>query len=260
MNKNGRVFDFSGRVALVTGGTTGIGRSIVDGLVAAGAHVLVNSESKEACDAVVSEIVAAGGAATAVPADLSQQKEVAALAEACWSQAERIDHIFCNAGITGFKKLGEDGYDEDSSLVFDINIHHPRRLCDTLLPRMAEAGRGSAVFTSSLSGLRGNKNIGVYSLTKAAIAQLARDYAVRYGPSGVRVNSISPGLIATGWEKNILANPEAAERRMRMTPLRRVGQPEEIANVALFLASDLASFVTGHNMVADGGTVITDGN
>lgn len=260
MNKNGRVFDFSGRVALVTGGTTGIGRSIVNGLVAGGAHVLINSESKEACDAVVSEIVAAGGAATAVPADLSQQKEVAALAEMAWSAKGHIDHIFCNAGITGFKKLGEEGYDEDASLVFDINIHHPRRLCDTLLPRVSENGGGSAVFTSSLSGLRGNKNIGVYSLTKAAIAQLARDYAVRYGPSGVRVNSISPGLIATGWEKNILANPEAAERRMRMTPLRRVGQPEEIANVALFLASDLASFVTGHNMVADGGTVITDGN
>ena len=260
MSMNGHVFDFEDRVALVTGGTTGIGRAIVDGLVAGGAHVLVNSESKEACDAVVSEIVAAGGAATAVSADLSQRHEIAHLAESAWSVAGQIDHIFCNAGVTGFKKLGDDGYDEDSSLVFDINIHHPRRLCDTLLPRMAEARRGSAVFTSSLSGLRGNKNIGVYSLTKAAIAQLARDYAVRYGPSGVRVNSISPGLIATGWEKNILANPEAAERRMRMTPLRRLGQPNEIANVALFLASDLASFVTGHNLVADGGTVITDGN
>jgi len=133
-------------------------------------------------------------------------------------------------------------------------------LCDQLLPFIAKQKCGSAVLTSSLSGLRGNKHIGVYSLTKAAVAQLARDMAVKFGPEGVRVNAISPGLIATGWEKNVLSNADAAEHRMRMTPLRRVGQPEEIANAALFLASDLASFITGHNLVADGGTVITDGN
>lgn len=253
-------FDFQGKTALVTGGTTGIGRAIVNGLCAGGAHVLVNSESEAACNATVAELIDQGARATAVPADISKYEEVKDLADRAWSATGRIDSVFCNAGITGSKKLGEDGYDTDSALVFDINVHHPRRLCDILLPKMAEAGGGSAVFTSSLSGLRGNKHIGVYSLTKAAIAQLARDYAVRYGPSGIRVNAMSPGLIATGWEKNVLSNPEAAERRMQMTPLRRVGQPEEIANVALFLASDLASFVTGHNMVADGGTVITDGN
>jgi NAD(P)-dependent dehydrogenase (short-subunit alcohol dehydrogenase family) len=253
-------FDFKGKVALVTGGTTGIGRAIVDGLATGGARVLVNSENAEQCDQVVAELRAKGLDADALPADLSQKDGVEGLAAKAWSAQERLDMIFCNAGITGSVKLGEEGFDEDSSLVFDINIHHPRRLCDILLPKMAAAGTGSAVFTSSLSGLRGNKNIGVYSLTKAALAQLARDYAVRYGPSNVRVNAVSPGLIATGWETAILSNPEAAERRLGMTPLKRVGKPEEIANVALFLASDLPTFVTGHNLVADGGTLITDGN
>jgi len=253
-------FNFEGKTALITGGTTGIGRAIVDGLCAGGAHVIVNSESEEACANVVAELTEQGFSASSTPADVSKREEIEALAQSAWTLTGRIDAVFCNAGITGSKKRGEDGYDDESALVFDINIHHPRRLCDLLLPKMAEAGGGSVVLTSSLSGLRGNKNIGVYSLTKAALAQLARDYAVRFGPGGVRANSISPGLIATGWEKNILANPEASARRMQMTPLRRVGQPEEIANVALFLASDLASFVTGHNMIADGGTVITDGN
>jgi NAD(P)-dependent dehydrogenase (short-subunit alcohol dehydrogenase family) len=116
------------------------------------------------------------------------------------------------------------------------------------------------VLTSSLSGLRGNRNLGVYSLTKAALAQLARDMAVRWGPDNVRVNSISPGLIATGWEQKVLSDPQAAARRMQMTPLRRVGRPEEVAAAALFLASDAASFITGHNLVVDGGTLITDGS
>jgi len=253
-------FDYTGKTALITGGTTGIGRAIVDGLCAAGAHVLVNSESEAACAEVVKDLTEKGYSATAVPGDVSKLETIKELADQAWSITGRIDTVFCNAGITGRKKYGDEGFDAESQLVFDINIHHPRRLCDLIFPKMAEAGGGSAVFTSSLSGLRGNKHIGVYSLTKAALSQLARDYAVRFGPDGIRVNSISPGLIATGWEKNILANPEASARRMQMTPLRRVGQPEEIANVALFLGSDLASFVTGHNMVADGGTVITDGN
>ena len=250
---------FEGKTALITGGTTGIGRAISEGLCRSGAHVLVNSESEEGCENVVRSFSQFGGRATALPADVSVPSQLNDLAEKAQSIAGGIDHLFCNAGITGKRRFGDEGFDQECQLVFDINIHHPRRLCDLLLPSMAASGGGSVVLTSSLSGLRGNKNIGVYSLTKAALAQLARDMAVKFGPDGIRVNSISPGLIATGWEKNILSNPDAAERRMRMTPLRRVGQPEEIANVALFLASDLASFVTGHNLVADGGTLITDG-
>lgn len=254
------MFDFAGKTALVTGGTSGIGRAIAQLLAESGAHVLVNSENEDACRRTVAELKALGYAATSMPADMSAEGTAQALAEQIKAEFPRLDTMFINAGITGSRLPGDEGFEKEARLVFDINIHSPRILCETMLPWMAEKGGGSAVLTSSLSGLRGNKKIGVYSLTKAAIAQLARDMAVKYGPDKVRVNAVSPGLIATGWEKNILSNPEAAERRMRMTPLRRVGQPEEIANVAVFLASDLASFVTGHNLVADGGTVISDGN
>jgi NAD(P)-dependent dehydrogenase (short-subunit alcohol dehydrogenase family) len=254
------MFDFNNKTALVTGATSGIGLAIAQTLGQSGAHVLVNSENEAACVETVEQLQAEGYKATALTADMSDRKSVADLVQKIESDYPNLDCMFINAGITGNKKFGDEGYDENANLVFDINIHAPRSLCDNLLPLMAKQGKGSVVLTSSLSGLRGNKNIGVYSLTKAAVAQLARDMAVKFGPDGIRVNSISPGLIATGWEQNILANPKAAEQRLQMTPLRRIGEPQEIANVAAFLASDLASFVTGHNLVADGGTVITDGN
>lgn len=251
---------FAGKSALVTGATSGIGKAIATGLAQAGAFVLVNSEDSVACETVTAGLCAAGYRAAALPCDVSDMAALQEMGHAALKLAGRIHCLFCNAGITGAKRTGDPGYEAEVERIFAINLHHGRLLCDLLLPEMARAGGGSAVLTSSLSGLRGNRNIGVYSLTKAALAQLARDMAVRWGPDNVRVNSISPGLIATGWEKNILSNPEAAARRMQMTPLRRVGKPEEVAAAALFLASDAASFITGHNLVVDGGTLITDGN
>lgn len=248
-------FDFQGRVALVTGATTGIGLAMAEQLAACGATVLVNSENAMACAAVAARL-----GAVALPYDLSDSAGLDTFAYAAWQVRGRIDHLFLNAGITGKLQSGQAGYEEEVARIFAVNLHHVRRLCDLLLPRMAEAGGGSAVLTASLSALRGNRNIGVYSLTKAAIVQLARDMAVRWGPDGIRVNAIAPGLIATGWEQAILATPEKAERRMQMTPLRRIGQPGEVADAALFLASDRAAFITGQTLAVDGGTSITDGN
>ncbi len=248
-------FDFQGRVALVTGGTTGIGLAIAEQLAASGATVLINSENAAACDAVATRL---GG--VALPCDLSDSVALDAFAGTAWRACGRVDHLFLNAGITGRLQAREAGYEEEVARIFAVNLHHVRRLCDLILPRMAEAGGGSAVLTASLSALRGNRNIGVYSLTKAAIVQLARDMAVRWGPEGVRVNAVAPGLIATGWEQAVLATPEKAERRMQMTPLRRIGQPGEVADAALFLASDKAAFITGQTLAVDGGTSITDGN
>jgi NAD(P)-dependent dehydrogenase (short-subunit alcohol dehydrogenase family) len=251
---------FSCKTALVTGGSSGIGLAIVEQLAFAGAQVLVVSENKPACEHIANKLVDRGFLARSMPCDVSDPDALAALASDALARAGRIDMLFCNAGIAGSLRSGDVGYEEEVDRVFAINLHHARRLCELLLPEMARAGGGSVVLTSSLAGLRGNRNIGVYSLSKAALAQLARDLAVRWGPEQIRVNSVSPGLIATGWEKAILSNPQAAEHRMNMTPLRRIGQPGEVASAALFLASDAASFITGHNLVVDGGTVITDGN
>jgi len=125
---------------------------------------------------------------------------------------------------------------------------------------MAARGRGSIVLLSSIAGLRGNAMLGHYGMTKAALAQLARNLAVEWGPSGVRANAIAPGLIATEWAGAILSSPDRAERRLGLTPLRRAGSPEEIAATALYLASDAGGFTTGQTIVVDGGTLISDGS
>lgn len=246
---------FAGCVALVTGATSGIGLAIAEQLALAGARVLVNSEDREACERVAAELPGA----VAIGADLADVSEVELLAERVL-ELGGIDHLFLNAGITGRLQSGEDGYEAEVTRVFAVNVHHPRILCDRLLPAIAERGGGTAVLTASLAALRGNRSLGVYPLTKAALAQLARDMAVKWGPGGVRVNALAPGLIATGWERAILANPRQAERRLQMTPLRRIGQPAEVAAAAIFLASASASFITGQLLAVDGGTSITDGN
>ena len=252
-------YSFYGKSALVTGATSGIGRAIAQVLASAGAHVFVNSENETACKETCKGICDAGGRASSAVCDVSNAQALQEMAHTVWRSAGRIDMLFCNAGVTGAKRIGDAGYEADVEKIFAINLHHARLLCEEILPEMAKAGGGSAVLTSSLAGLRGNAGIGVYSLTKAAVAQLARDMAVRWGPKNVRVNAVSPGLIATGWETQILREKEAASRRLRMTPLRRIGQPEEIAAAAVFLASDAAGFITGHNLIVDGGTLITDG-
>jgi len=252
------MFNFSAQSILVTGGTSGIGLSIVEKLAQAGANVLVNSHLESDCCRVVSNLQKQGQSAVAMPADLSTKSGVLALVEQISDSGIDVTSLILNAGVNGSNS--QDCVEDSIEQMFQINLHSQRRLCDALLPKLAERGKGSAVLMASLSALRGNQKIGAYSLTKAGIVQLARDMAVQYGPAGVRVNSISPGLIATGWEKAVLSDSDAASHRMRMTPLRRIGQPNEVADAALFLASDAASFITGHNLVVDGGTLISDGS
>ena len=142
----------------------------------------------------------------------------------------------------------------------DLNLRAAMELTTALLPKMAANPGSSVVLMSSIAGLRGNKTIGLYGLSKAALAQLARNLAVEWGPLGVRVNSISPGLVRTPLSASFIDNPAAIERRLSLTPLRRVGEPHEIAGVVVMLASAAGGFITGHNLVVDGGTTISDGN
>lgn len=142
----------------------------------------------------------------------------------------------------------------------DVNLRAAVELTRHLLPPMAEQGGGSVVLMSSIAGLRGNKSIGLYGLSKAALAQLARNLAVEWGPRGIRVNAVSPGLIRTPLSTPLMADPAFMQRRLAATPLRRVGEPEEVAAVVAMLASAAGGFISGHNLVVDGGTTISDGN
>lgn len=148
----------------------------------------------------------------------------------------------------------------DREQLYAVNLMHPIRLTGLIAPHMAARNRGSIVLLSSIAGLRGTSRLGHYGLTKAALAQLARNLAVEWGPSGVRANAIAPGLIETEWADAILSSPERAARRLGLTPLRRPGSPEEVAATALYLASDAGGFTTGQTIVVDGGTLISDGS
>ncbi len=249
------LFDLKGRGAIVTGSTRGIGRAIAEGLLVQGARVLISSEDAEDTARVASELGMPGQ-----PCDVTDDAALAALVDRAVAEFGGLDLLVCNAGITGkpgpFAALDRADYDR----VMTINLTSQVMLCNLALPHIAACGGGAVVLISSLSGLRGNGRINAYALAKAGIAQLARNLAVEWGPRGVRVNAISPGFIATELSGPLLADEAFMARRMAATPLRRPGAPREVAGAALFLASDAGAFVTGHNLVVDGGTLISDGS
>jgi NAD(P)-dependent dehydrogenase (short-subunit alcohol dehydrogenase family) len=247
-------FSLAGRRALVTGSTRGIGRAIAEAMIAAGAQVVISSE-----DAADTALVAAELGQSGIACDVTDDAALGALVEGTVTALSGLDILVCNAGITGrpgpFANIEMDDY----ARVMALNLRSQVVLANLAFPHL-EQHSGSAVLIASLSGLRGNAAINAYALAKAGVAQLARNLAVEWGPKGVRANAISPGFIATELSQPLLANAEFMARRMAMTPLRRPGTPAEVASAAVFLASAAGGFVTGHNLVVDGGTLITDGS
>ena len=249
-----------GRVALVTGATGGLGTATIEALARQGATVLISDREAVRCEAIASELRSRGHVAHAVAADMGDAHSIAALVTAAHSLCRRIDVLVCNAGVQG--PAGPIGMctDADWATVMGVNLQSAQRLTSLIIPGMAERGDGSVILMSSIAGLRGNGAIGLYGLSKAALAQLARNLAVEWGPKGVRSNAISPGLIRTPLAEPLLANEVFMHRRMAATPMRRVGEPWEIAGAVVFLASRAGGFVNGHNLVVDGGTTISDGS
>lgn len=247
------LFDLSGKAALVTGSTRGIGRAIAEVLIAQGARVVISSE-----DAADTARTAGQLSMPGLACDVADDAALARLVDFTRAELGGIDILVCNAGITGkagpFAEIDMDDY----ARVMAINLRSQVVLTGLALPHVAARGGGSAVLISSLSGLRGNGRINAYALAKAGVAQLARNLAVEWGPRGVRVNAVSPGFIATELSGPLLADEAFMARRMAMTPLRRPGTPAEVAGAAVFLASPAGAFVTGHNLAVDGGTLITD--
>ncbi len=245
-------FDLSGQTALVTGAAQGLGWAIAQALAACGARLILSDRDPAACDRAAASLPDARG----IAADLQDHHAIALLA----ASAGACDVLVCNAGVQGPTGPLANVSDADWQQVMDVNLRAAVQLSACVIPAMATRKKGSVVLMSSIAGLRGNRSIGLYGLSKAALAQLARNLAVEWGPHGVRVNAVSPGLVRTPLATGLLSDAAFMQRRLQSTPLRRVGEPHEIAGVVAMLASDAGGFITGQNIVVDGGTLISDGS
>jgi NAD(P)-dependent dehydrogenase (short-subunit alcohol dehydrogenase family) len=260
MSASPELFRLDGKVALITGATRGIGLAIAQAMAQAGARVVVSSNEVDECARVAEQLRTDGHDAIGIPCDVASRDQIEALVQSTWSARGRVDVLVCNAGVAPHMGPLGTASDADWDLTMTVNLRSVHWLTSRVVPKMAEQGGGSVILISSISGVRGNKAIGLYGLSKAAGAQLARNLAVEWGPHNVRVNAISPGLIRTQFAAPLLGNPDVLERRLSLTPLRRVGEPHEIAGVAVMLACPAGAFITGQNLIVDGGTTISDGN
>lgn len=251
------LFDLTGKVALITGSTKGIGRSIAEEMARCGAKVVISSRKAEACEEVANELRAQGFEAIAVPCHVGRKEDLQQLVDTTLKTWGRIDVLVCNAATNPVYGPTSEISDEAWDKIMQTNVKGTFWLANMVLPQMAERGEGSVILLSSIAGIRGNAVIGTYGVSKAAEAALARNLAVEWGPKGIRVNSIAPGLIRTDFAKALLDDPERLTRAEQSTPLRRVGEPVDIAGVAVFLASRASAYVTGQVLVADGGETIS---
>lgn len=255
-----RFFGLAGRRALVTGGGSGIGAAVTRALAEAGAKVVTASDRAADNAHIEEECREAGLSVIGLDCRLGER----AASEALQAEAERrlggpIDILVSNAGIEG--PVGATGTAETSAYLrlFDINLHAAYWLAAACREGMRKTGGGTVILMSSLSALRGNAAIGPYAMSKAALVQMARNLAVEWGPDNIRVNAVAPGLIATPFSEGLRQNRAFMERRLGMTPLRRVGTADEVAATVLYLAGAGGAFTTGQVLTVDGGTLVTDG-
>jgi NAD(P)-dependent dehydrogenase (short-subunit alcohol dehydrogenase family) len=250
------MFDLTGKVALITGSTKGIGKSIAEEMARAGAKVVVSSRKADAVEAVTKELVAQSHEAIGVPCNIGSKQELQNLVDKTMEKWGRIDILVCNAAINphfgSITKVTDEVFDK----MMGSNVRSIFWLSNMVLPQMAERKDGAMVIISSIAALRGSNVNGLYGVTKAADAGLGRALAVEWGPHNIRVNSIAPGLIKTDFARALWEDEERRKRREATSPLRRLGDPQDIGGVAVFLASDAARFMTGQLLVVDGGVSV----
>jgi len=249
-------FGLENKVAIVTGSSRGIGRSIAEHCAALGAKVVVSSRKADACEEVAAGIKTSGGEATVIPCNISRKPEVEALVDGTIKQYGGVDILVCNAAVNPYYGPLGGISDEAFDKIMASNIKSNLWLCNRAIPNMVARGGGSVIIISSIGGIRGTEVLGAYGISKAADFALARNLACEWGPKNVRVNCVAPGLVKTDFARALWENEEMVKRRNAATPLRRIGMPDEIGGVAAFLAGPAASFITGQVIVADGGVTI----
>ena len=252
------LFDLSGKVAIITGSSRGIGRAIAEGYAARGARVVVSSRKQPACEAVAAAINEQHGKdrAVAIAASLSDKTGLQRLVEQTRQQLGPIDVLVCNAATNPHFGPSATISDEQFRKVFDNNVLANHWLVTMVAPDMIERKSGAIILISSIGGLIGSNAIGAYNISKAAELQMARNFAVEFGPYNVRVNAIMPGVIRTDFARALWEDPAAEAALRRTTPLRRIGEPDDIVGAAVFLGTKAGAFMTGQGIVIDGGYTI----
>jgi NAD(P)-dependent dehydrogenase (short-subunit alcohol dehydrogenase family) len=252
------MFDLSGKVAIVTGSSRGIGRAIAEGLAHHGAKVVISSRKQDACEEVAKAINDEHGdeRAIAIAASISDKDALQALVDETKQRLGTIDILVCNAASNPYYGPMGGITDDQFRKILDNNVIANHWLISMAAPEMLERGEGSIIIVSSIGGLTSSTMIGAYNISKAADFQLARNLAAEFGPSGVRVNCIAPGLVKTDFARALWENPETLKAVTKTTPLRRIGEPHEIAGAAVYLASPASTFMTGQTMIVDGGSTI----
>ena len=248
------LFDLAGKIALVTGATRGIGRSIAEELGKAGAKVAICSRKADACAETEADLARSGIEVLAMPCNVSRKEELQALVDATRARWGRIDIVVANAATNPYygplTGIGDEAFDK----IFANNLKSVLWLAGMTLPGMTAGG--SFILVGSIGGIIANTVIGAYGMSKAAGHHLVRNLAAEWGPKNVRVNAIAPGIIKTEFARALWEDPKRAEERVSNTPLRRLGEPRDIGGIAVFLASPAAAFITGQCIVADGGVTI----
>jgi len=250
------LFDLTGKVAVVTGSSKGIGKAIAMHLALAGARVVVSSRKVPVCEEAAAEIRQAGGEAIVIPCNISQKPQCENLIAETRKQLGPVDVLVCNAASNPYYGPNEKLPDDVFMKVMQNNILSNMWLINLCLPDMRAKKDGSIMIVSSIGGVRASTVIGAYCISKAADMQMARNLAAEYGPDNIRVNTIAPGLVTTDFARALWEDPENREKREAQTPLRRLGQPDDIAGLAVLLAGKGGAFITGQTLIADGGSTI----
>jgi NAD(P)-dependent dehydrogenase (short-subunit alcohol dehydrogenase family) len=253
------LFDLNTKTALVTGSSSGMGKAIALALAKHGAEVIISSFDRQELENTQVEFKNIGVEVQAIPCDMSQKAQIDQLIAACFSKYSKIDILVNCVGvapIVGFLEINQENFEKTMTL----NIQSAIYISKLVIPNMQAQKDGVIIYLASIAGVRGNKNLGLYGISKAGLIQMARNMAVEFGPDNVRVNTISPGMISTPFSESLMKNEEFMKKRLAQTPLRRVGEVEEIAGIAVMLASKSGGFITGQNIIVDGGTTISDGN
>ncbi len=250
------LFDLTGRVALLTGASKGMGKAMAEGLAEHGARVMLSSRKMDQCEAAAAEINERCGTerAFAFACNAGYKDQLQALVDETHAKLGPIDVLVGNAGVNPFHGPMSEISDEAYDKIMSTNVKANHWLAQMVIPDMLEKGCGSIMMTSSVGALTPGLMLGTYNISKSALIALVRNLAAELGPSGIRVNAICPGLIRTDFAQALWDNPEAEQRANEQIPMRRLGESEDLKGLTVFLASDSSSYITGQALIVDGGT------